>query len=514
MFSTPPTPPHLLQAPPTSTPSTYLDSKIELPTRRYVGMLACQRDPLLERLTTRVVSCEKRAPAPAPAAKGKKSKAVVEEAQADEWEVELEDTVLFPEGGGQPSDTGSLYELRDGAVLQDAAPIAVREVLRRGLDAIHYASRPLEVGAEVLVKLDVERRVDLMSQHTGQHLLSAVLERDFQLDTLSWSLTKAPELCYIELPRAPSPEELASLQQTCNEVIARGTEVKVKMELAGEGGVALGEKVPTNYQDGERPPVMRTVEIVDLDNNPSALFLILARARSADLSCLHRCCGTHYPSLSALGSLFVSPYTTPIRGTNARVYFCLGPRVQRQLSTFESLIRSSTQELGCAIADLPERVATLKSSYNDTSKREKRLKDELAGFVAESLWEKAMRAAGEGGPVTVISFREEDATNSLDFLSAVSLALKPRIEALPKEQKSLFALASGSTAGSSTPNGGALLLLGSEDLVVKAGKGVAGKFGARVKGGGKGRWQGKLVGQSWAKGDEQLLAEVVEEAKQ
>lgn len=186
----------------------------------------------------------------------------------------------------------------------------------------------------------------------------------------------------------------------------------------------------------------------------------------------------------------------------------------RQLSTSESLIRSSTQELGCAIADLPERVAALKISYNDTSKREKRLKDELAGFVAESLWEKAIRAAGEGGAVTAISIREEDATNSLDFLSAVSLALKPRIDALPKEQKSLFVLASGSTAGSSTPNGGAILIFGSEDLVVKAGKSVAAKFGARVKGGGKVRWQGKLVGQSWVKGDEQLLAEVVEEAKQ
>ncbi|ORY83563.1 Threonyl/alanyl tRNA synthetase [Leucosporidium creatinivorum] len=494
MFSIPPTPPHLLQAPATATPPSYLHSNIELPARRYVGMLACQRDPLLERLTTRVVSCSKRAPAPAPPAKGKKSKVVVEEAQPDEWEIELEDTVLFPEGGGQPSDTGSLFEIRDGVVSEGQAPVVVREVLRRGLDAIHYASRPLEVGAQVLVKLDVERRIDLMAQHTGQHLLSAILERDLQLDTLSWSLTKAPELCYIELPRAPSPEELASLQQKCNEVIARGTEVRVKMELAGEGGVALGEKVPTNYQDGERPPVMRTVEIVDLDNNP--------------------CCGTHYPSLAALGSLFVSPYTTPIRGTNARIYFCVGPRVLRQLSTAESLIRSSTQELGCAITDLPERVAALKLSYNDTSKREKRLKDELAGFVAESLWGKAMRAAGEGGPVTAISFREEDATNSLDFLSAVSLALKPRIDALPKGQKNLFALASGSTAGSSTPNGGALLIFGSEDLVVKAGKSVAAKFGARVKGGGKGRWQGKLVGQSWAKGDEQLMSDVIDEAKQ
>lgn len=107
-----------------------------------------------------------------------------------------------------------------------------------------------------------------MCQHTGQHLLSAILEHKHDLDTLSWSLTKEPELCYIELPRAPSQEELASVQDSCNAIIAAGTEVRVRMELAGEGGVALGEKVPTNYQDGDRPPVMRTVEIVGVDKNP------------------------------------------------------------------------------------------------------------------------------------------------------------------------------------------------------------------------------------------------------
>lgn len=139
------------------------------------------------------------------------------------------------------------------------------------------------------------------------------------------------------------------------------------------------------------------------------------------------------------------------------------------------------------------------------------MKDELAGFVAESLWSKAISAAGEAGVVSAVSFREEDATNSLEFLSAVSVALKPRLDALPKEQKSLFVLASASTAGTSTPAGGALLIFGSEDLVVKAGKSVAAKFGARVKGGGKGRWQGKLVGPSWAKGDDKLLEEVAAE---
>lgn len=103
-----------------------------------------------------------------------------------------------------------------------------------------------------------------------QQLLSAVLERELQLDTLSWSLTKAPELCYIELARAPTADEIARVQAVCNEAIAAGTEVRVKMALAGQDGVQLGEKVPENYADvsGERKPVMRTVEIVGLDDNP------------------------------------------------------------------------------------------------------------------------------------------------------------------------------------------------------------------------------------------------------
>lgn len=103
-----------------------------------------------------------------------------------------------------------------------------------------------------------------------KQLLSAILERDLQLDTLSWSLTKAPELCYVELPRAPTPEEIEKVQAACNDAIVQGTEVRVKMALAGEDGVQLGEKVPENYVDhsGERKPVMRTVEIVGLNNNP------------------------------------------------------------------------------------------------------------------------------------------------------------------------------------------------------------------------------------------------------
>lgn len=83
------TPPHQLR---TATPPSYLSYSFPLPERRYVGLLACQRDPLLESLDAEVIRCDKVLRAPvAPAGKGKKAKAPVEEL-ADEWEVELDDT--------------------------------------------------------------------------------------------------------------------------------------------------------------------------------------------------------------------------------------------------------------------------------------------------------------------------------------------------------------------------------------------------------------------------------------
>jgi hypothetical protein len=153
-----------------ATPSTYAKLTFDLPERRYVGILACQRDPLLSTLETTVTRCDKLAPLIAKG-KGKKGDAVkVEEAPADEWEVELLDTVLFPEGGGQNSDTGRLVPLVEGQDGQSSEAATVRQVLRRNLDAVHYVSKPIEVGTKVRVEVDMDRRRDLMDQHTGQHV--------------------------------------------------------------------------------------------------------------------------------------------------------------------------------------------------------------------------------------------------------------------------------------------------------------------------------------------------------
>ena len=62
----------------------------------------------------------------------------------------------------------------------------MRKVLRQGAKAVHIANGPLEVGTKVDIQLDWSRRFDHMQQHSGQHLITAVADKEFGVKTTSW----------------------------------------------------------------------------------------------------------------------------------------------------------------------------------------------------------------------------------------------------------------------------------------------------------------------------------------
>lgn len=62
----------------------------------------------------------------------------------------------------------------------------VHRVQRQGAKAVHLTKAPLDVGSSVDAKLDWGRRFDHMQQHSGQHLITAVADRDYGYKTKSW----------------------------------------------------------------------------------------------------------------------------------------------------------------------------------------------------------------------------------------------------------------------------------------------------------------------------------------
>ncbi len=112
-------------------------------------------DPFLARFQARVVSCR-------PRPRG--------------YEIELDQTAFYPEGGGQPFDTGTL------------GGVAVREVHEREDRVLHNTDEPLPEGAEVEGILDWARRFDLMQQHSGEHIVSGLIHGAYGLDNVGFHL--------------------------------------------------------------------------------------------------------------------------------------------------------------------------------------------------------------------------------------------------------------------------------------------------------------------------------------
>lgn len=86
--------------------------------------------------------------------------------------VELDRTVFYARGGGQPGDTGLLG--------WPGGHVAVIDTVRIDGAPMHViAGEPPPVGAVVNAQIDWERRHILMRTHTALHALSGLIWRDF-----------------------------------------------------------------------------------------------------------------------------------------------------------------------------------------------------------------------------------------------------------------------------------------------------------------------------------------------
>ncbi|KAF9452507.1 ThrRS/AlaRS common domain-containing protein [Macrolepiota fuliginosa MF-IS2] len=479
-----------------------------------VGILACQRDPLRRSISTTVISTELYQPPPSGSGKKGKKAVVAPTLPSDPIVlVTLHDTVIFPEGGGQPTDTG-LITTAGGKQWE------VIQCKRHGGQAVHYirvkdstvdaALAAFTSGASVTAELgaqDFERRYDHMSMHTSQHLLSALLETRLNLPTLSWSLTSYPQPCYVELPRGMSQEEIFSIQSEANKLVFEGRRVHVEVQELDretdsvsqsvpklENGRTVGKALPEDYTGG----VKRVVVIDGVDRNP--------------------CCGTHLPSIHNL-QLFLLPHTESLSRkdansgstTTVRLYFLCGPRLIHHLTTTHSLLASTASILSSGLPVVPERVQQVVDERKKADKRVSDVESELAVMIGKGLIDELIKGTQETiegvGLWKKHLHRTDDSSNPLTFLSSIAFVISDEIKARAATTPYLIVLSSSPSA--QTPNGlSTVLVVGSDDKRVKeAGDALKVKLG--IKGGGKGpRWSGKFTGV-WKDTKETVLVQEV-----
>lgn len=82
----------------------------------------------------------------------------------------LDRTAFYPEGGGQPTDTGKLYYGSD--------EFRVIKVMQRGERVYHYLDGDIPEGSKVHGKIDWKKRLSYMRLHSGEHLLTGLFEEE------------------------------------------------------------------------------------------------------------------------------------------------------------------------------------------------------------------------------------------------------------------------------------------------------------------------------------------------
>ena len=177
------------------------------------------------------------------------------------WDVVLDRTAFYPEGGGQPGDRGTL----DG--------VAVTDTHEAAGDVIHYCEAPLAVGSQVRGTIDWDWRFRLMQQHSGEHMVSGIIHSLYGYQNMGFHI--GSELVTVDVAGPVPVEDLQRIEDLTNAAIWENRAVKAwypaPEELPG---------IPYRFKKALEGPV-RIVEFPGTD--------------------ICACCGTHVKFTGEVG---------------------------------------------------------------------------------------------------------------------------------------------------------------------------------------------------------------------
>lgn len=298
--------------------------------------------------------------------------------------VELDQTVFFPEGGGQLSDKGKL------------GPATVSHVSEKDGHIYHECDQALAVGTKLQAVLDWPVRLDRMQQHLGEHLLSYACWKLFQANNIGFHMNE--DLVTIDLDKELTEEELLQAELLTNEIIWEDRPVHVDY-LDSTEAVKLKDKM--RKFNSRLTGILRIVSVEDAD--------------------ICTCCGTHPPRTGMLGSVKVVRHEKHKGG--CRVEFLCGRRALLDADLKNKTLLTAAAGLSVKPEQVPASIERVKSEAQAALEAAK--SKLLAGLLAElqSRYEAAPKLA-DGTKLLLLPMDGYDAKDIK--------ALLPKVTALPQ----------------------------------------------------------------------------------
>lgn len=228
-----------------------------------------------------------------------------------QWDIELDRTIFYPVGGGQPCDLGTIGSAQ------------VLNTAEKEGKIIHTCDHPLTVGERVHCVLDWERRFGLMQQHSGEHIVSGIIHERFGYENVGFHM--GSDVITIDFNGELTAQDLQEIELAANRVVWQNVPTKIwhpeKAEL---------DQLPYRSKK-ELTGAVRLVRFGDTD--------------------LCACCGTHVAYTGEIGIIKLFS-TTRFRG-GSRVEMLCGARAL----VWINVLCGQNHEISNLLSAKPERTA-------------------------------------------------------------------------------------------------------------------------------------------------------------
>ncbi len=241
----------------------------------------------------------------------------------DVYAVILDRTLFFPEEGGQSPDKGTIngIEVIDVQIKKDIVT--------------HYLACPVEVDATVHGILDWKHRFSNMQQHSGEHIFSGIVHRDYGFNNVGFHLSD--NIVTMDFDGVLTTEQVADVEYKVNEAIAKNVEITVA--FPGKDELAALEYRSKIEIDG-------AVRIVTVDG-----YDVCA------------CCAPHVKRTGEIGMLKVMSMQNYKGGV--RISMLCGFRALQAYREKSDVISSLTNLLSTSQETIVERVTQMKNTIQE-----------------------------------------------------------------------------------------------------------------------------------------------------
>lgn len=335
----------------------------------------------------------------------------------------LDRTAFYPEGGGQPCDTGWLND------------IPVIDVRSKDGDIVHVVSEAPST-EEVTGRLDWARRFDHMQQHSGEHVLSGSFLELFGAENVGFHL--GPDAVYIDVTmESLTAEQAAAAEARANAAIYSTLTVSTHHVTDADLSKFPLRKMPTKDFGS-----LRLVEMPGIDCCP--------------------CGGTHVANTGQIGSIKIRGWERKSGVT--RVDFVCGGRALADHGLNLSVVRQLSTRLSVPPVEVPSAVEKQLAKLEGLHKELQAAKQDLARLLAVETYGEA--PSGKDGVKVIVKLYEGQPPIELADFAKHLLACGPAIllfaAGLPEENKSqfLFACTPGLTINTGALLKGVLPLVG------------------------------------------------------